>query len=212
MGPYGSQVSPGSEEECGREEHAVASGWDYQDMLLRTVICNILPAIIPLFCLNRLVSLNFITKFPLFSSHRQPENSLLGLTRGRGNLCICVLGRTDKELRVQGGEEDIQKGREWIIQIFSHVHILWSQVFKNHTCLMAEAFRALRDSVLRAEGFGHPEVVMELVQGWTPVPVPLSRGAQWVSAEWINRSLSGKQFRKWSEIYQTNTRGPEEDK
>ena len=110
MGPYGSQVSPGSEEECGREEHAVASGWDYQDMLLRTVICNILPAIIPLFCLNRLVSLNFITKFPLLSSHRQPENSRLGLTRGRGNLCICVLGRTDKELRVQGGEEGTQTG------------------------------------------------------------------------------------------------------
>lgn len=73
MGPYGSQVSPGSEEEYRREEHAVASGWDYQDMLPRTVICNILPAIIPLFCLNRLVSLNFITKFLLFSSHCQPE-------------------------------------------------------------------------------------------------------------------------------------------
>lgn len=112
MGPYGSQVSPGSEEEHRREEHAVASGRDYQDMLPRTVICNILPAVIPLFCLNRLVSLNFITKFPLFSSHCQPEeqHSLLGLIRGRGNLCICVLGRTDKELRVQGEEEDLQKG------------------------------------------------------------------------------------------------------
>lgn len=180
MGPYGSQVSPGSEEEYRREERAVASRWDYQEMLLRTVIYNILLAIIPLSCLNRLVSLNCITKFPLFSSHCRPEEQPAWTYQRKGeSVYLCFM--KDKELRVQGGEEDLKKGTGWIIQIFSHVHRLWSQFFKNHTWLMAEASRALRDSVLRAEGCGDSQRwSWELVQGWTPVPMTRSRGAQYL--------------------------------
>lgn len=131
------------------------------------------------FCLNRLVSLNFITEFPLFSSHCQPEEQPAPTFQRKGDVCPCFM--KDKELRVQGGEEDFQKGTGWITQIFSHVHVLRSQFFTNQTWLMAEASRALRDSVLRAEGFGDSQRwSWELVQGWTPVPKTPSRGAQYL--------------------------------
>lgn len=161
------------------------------------------------FCLNRLVSLNFITKFPLFSSHCQPEEQPASTFQRKGG-CVSVFYEGQ---RTQGpGRGGLTKGHSMNQSDFqSRAYVMVPVLYKSNL-VNGRGFQGPQRFCAEGRGiWGLTEVVMGTCSRLNPSAQDSEQRCS-VFAEWINRSLSGKQSRKWSEIYRTNTRGPEEDK